>query len=102
MVVKLATRALRLVPAGTVRATLCRASMMTPLAGGAAKLKLVSALAALRGATLKARLALQAPALPALLPRTFQERSTPVGRARRLVHERPLMPALASSSSPAS
>ena len=104
VVEKVATRAVRLVPAGTVTATVWADSLTTPTEAGlvALKLKAVSALALLRGTTRKARGVLQGPARPERPPRTFQVSSTPAGRARLLVQLSVRMPRCESSSSPPS
>jgi len=65
---------------------------MTPVAAGFAKLKAVIALAGLSGATLNARLPLQAPKPLALAARTFQMSGTFVGSAALLFHESLVMP----------
>jgi hypothetical protein len=86
------------VPKGTLTATVCRLSLMTPMAAGTAKLKEMSALAELgAAATVKARLLLQGPEPRAFLARTFQARAWPVGSGVAPVQERFVMPLFLSS-----
>lgn len=97
------TRALTSVPNGTVRAMVCAASSIVPSTGDMSPRKpnAVMAFAELAATTLNLRLLLHPPALPAaLLPRTFQVRSTFWGSASVHFHERPVMGLFPKSTSP--